>query len=150
MREPLRDCTVLAVGRARTEHGCQSDNYYYRCAGSCAVQAAGWPIQRPLSIRFFGSRNNSWKWNRPRIRYEMIRNRNDRNDSNSSRNSIRYPEKRDAEHDNPYMCMYTHEVVVKSTASSLADRNVVSVTTELPLTKSRIALGSSGGLLYKT
>ena len=42
VREPLCDCTVLCVGRARTGHGCQSDNYY-RCAGSCAVQATGWP-----------------------------------------------------------------------------------------------------------
>ena len=41
VREPLCDCTVLCVGRARTGHGCQSDNYY-RCAGSCAVQATGW------------------------------------------------------------------------------------------------------------
>ena len=42
VRESLCDCSVLCVGRARTGHGCQSDSYY-RCAGSCAVQATGWP-----------------------------------------------------------------------------------------------------------
>ena len=42
VRERLCDCTVLCVGRARTGHGCQSDRYY-SCAGSCAVQATGWP-----------------------------------------------------------------------------------------------------------
>ena len=31
VREPLCDCTVLCVGRARTGHGCQSDSYD-RCA----------------------------------------------------------------------------------------------------------------------
>ena len=42
VREPLFDCTVLCVGRARTGHGCQSDSYYI-CAGPCAAQATGRP-----------------------------------------------------------------------------------------------------------